>query len=202
MHAADQQLADADVGDDPVENERDARRNQHRERSRDRDDAARELRVVAGLEHRRHRRRRQRRRRRRARTGDRAEAGAGERGRHAEAARNASDPGRGGLEQVVGDAAQDHELGHQDEHRDRDQLVRAGGRERRRRDDPGEDLQAADQVQADAARDDERERDRHAAREQREQQQRDAGRHHGGSSSAPEIGGSGCSSRSETSVAM
>ena len=82
-HAADQQLADADVGDDPVEDQRDARRDQHRERARDRDDAAGELRVVALLEHRRHRRRRQRRRRRGARARDRAEAGAGERGRHA-----------------------------------------------------------------------------------------------------------------------
>ena len=75
-------------------------------------------------------------------------------------------------------------------------------RERRGPEDAGEDRHAADQVQADAARDGERERDRHAAREQHEQQQRDAGRHHGGSSSAPEIGGSGCSSRRETSVAM
>ena len=124
-HAADQQLADVDVGDDPVEHERDARRNQHRERSRDRDDAARHLRLVAVLSIAGMRGRRQRRRRRRARAADRAEAGAGQRGRHAEAARNAADPGRGGLEQVVGDAAEDDELGHQHEHRDRDQLVRA-----------------------------------------------------------------------------
>ena len=93
-HAADEQLADADVGDDSVEDERDARRDQHRQRSRDRDHAAGELGVVTRLQHRRHGRRRQRRRRRGARPRDRAEAGAGQRGRHAEAARDAADPRR------------------------------------------------------------------------------------------------------------
>src|SRR5690606_9426214 len=78
-------------------------------------------------------------------------------------------PRRRRPEQVVRDARQDHELRHQDEHRDGDQLVRGHRGVRRGLEDPEQHRHAADQVQAERAGD--RQRDRHgrAHEEHREQ---------------------------------
>ena len=167
--AADQQRADIHFGQQAVDDERDRWRDQHRQRARDRDHAGGHLRLVALLQHRGQAGRRQRRGRSRAGAADRAEAGAGQRGRHAEAAGDPADPGGGRLEQIVGDAADQHELGHQQEHRDRDQFVGRHRRQRRGLQDARQHRHAADQIKPEHARARHRKADRRADRQQHEQ---------------------------------
>ena len=167
--AADQQRADIHLGEQAVDHERDRWRDQHRQRARDRDHAGGHFGFVSLLQHRRQAGRRERRRRSRAGAADGAETGAGQGGRHAQAAGNPSHPGGSRLEQIVGNAADQHEFGHQQEHRDGDQFIGCHGRQRRGLQDARQDRHAADQVESQNAGAGHCKADRRADREQHEQ---------------------------------
>ena len=167
--AADQQRADIHLRQQAVNDERDRWRDQHRQRARNRDHAGRHLRLVALLQHRGQAGRRQCRRRGRAGAADRAEAGAGKRGRHAKAAGYPAHPGGGRLEQIVRNTADQNELGHQQEHRDGDQFVGRHRRQRRGLQDAAQHRHAADQIKPENARARHRKAHRGADREQHEQ---------------------------------
>ena len=59
-----------------------------------------------------------------------AQTGASHSGRHAEFARHPANPCGSSLEEVIGDATDQNELGHQQEHRDGDEFVGGDGRQR------------------------------------------------------------------------
>ena len=167
--AADQQRADIHFGQQPVDHECHRRRDQHRQRARYRDHAGCHLRLVALLQHRGQAGRRQRRCGSGAGAADRAEAGAGQCGCHAETAGDLADPGGGRLEQIVGNAADQHKLGHQQEHRNRDQLIGGHRRQRRGLQDARQHRHAADQIKPEHARARHRKAHRRADRKQHEQ---------------------------------
>jgi hypothetical protein len=115
----------------PKNHQRHAGRQQHRQRSGNRNHARRHLRLTALADHRRQTGRRECRGRRGTGTANGAKSGAGQRSCHAEAARNPADPRRRRFKQIVGDTRQQHKIRHQQKHRDGDQLIRRHRRKRR-----------------------------------------------------------------------
>ena len=122
----DEQRADAGLGEDAVDDEDDARRDQDPEGAAGRDRSGGEAVGVAEAPHRRHRHLGHRRRGRQARAADGAEAAAGDDGGHRQAAAAVAEEGvRGGIELVREPRAAD-EGAHQDEQRHHRELVGLG----------------------------------------------------------------------------
>jgi hypothetical protein len=160
--AGGEQLADAGVGHDPVDDHDGRRRDQDAERPARGDRADRELVGIVVLAHRRIGDLGHRRRGRDRRAADRAEACAREHGRHRQAAAQVADDGVAGAVELLRHAGAGDEVAHQDEerhHRQRVLEARLVDDRRRRRHRRAE---AAHPPQAEEADQAHRDRDRHA----------------------------------------
>ncbi len=165
----DQQPADAYLRNQAVQNDGDGGWDQHRQGAGNGHDTRGKSRIVVVPDHRRNTGSRQRGCRRRRRAGDRAEAGTRKGRRYRQTGRGPPQPDLGTVEQLVGDPADDDELGHKHEHRHGDQLVGRGGRQRRAAQDAQHDIQTALEIEAHHAGNAQREGHRHAEDQQQEQ---------------------------------
>ena len=120
-NAGEEQSRHRLLGDNSVQDQRQARRNDDADRSRRPDDSQGERPWIASLEHRRDQDRPHRQRGRDARTADRRKQRAGDDGDESKRSRKSAEPGRGQIDQRVGDAAEPHECRRHHEQRQRHQ---------------------------------------------------------------------------------